>query len=88
MDKETIRASVAKTGRLVLVDEACSICSAAAEIASLVVEDKQTFKSLKAPPKRVCGLNVPIPFSPPMEHYALPNKEKIIGAVREVIEYS
>jgi pyruvate/2-oxoglutarate/acetoin dehydrogenase E1 component len=82
LDKETVRTSVAKTGRLVVVDEACITCGAAAEFTALVVEDEQVFKYLKSSPKRVCGLDVPIPYSPPMEQYALPDKEKIKSAVR------
>ncbi len=84
LDRDTIRASVAKTGRLVVVDEACRTCGAAAEIASLVVEDPNTFGCLKAPPKRLCGLDVPIPYSPPMEKYIVPDKEKIIATIKEV----
>jgi pyruvate/2-oxoglutarate/acetoin dehydrogenase E1 component len=85
LDRDTIRASVAKTGRLVVVDEACITCSVAAEITALVVEDTQVFKKLKSAPRRVCGLDVPIPYSPPMEQYALPDRENIKAAVREVI---
>jgi pyruvate/2-oxoglutarate/acetoin dehydrogenase E1 component len=85
LDRETIRASVAKTGRLVVVDEACITCSAAAEITALVVEDDKVFKKLKSAPRRVCGLDVPIPYSPPMEQYALPDRENIKVAVREVM---
>ena len=87
MDKETIRNSVMKTGRLVVVDEACQTCSAAAEILSVVVEDADTFKSLKAPTKRVCGLDVPVPFSAPMEKYAIPDKDRIVEAIKEVVSY-
>jgi pyruvate dehydrogenase E1 component beta subunit len=85
LDKETIRKSVARTGRLVVVDEACRTCSAAAEIISLVTEDEATFKRLKSPPARVCGRDVPIPYSPPMEKYVIPDKEKIKQAVRQVL---
>ena len=85
LDGEAIRASVAKTGRLVVVDEACQTCGTAAEIISLVVEDGATYRHLKSHPKRVCGLDVPIPFSPPMERYAVPDKARIISAVREVM---
>jgi pyruvate/2-oxoglutarate/acetoin dehydrogenase E1 component len=84
LDKETIRNSVAKTGRLVVVDEACQTCGAAAEIISLVVEDADTFRSLKAPTRRVCGLDVPVPFSPPMENFAIPDKERIVEAIKQV----
>lgn len=85
LDIQTIRASVAKTGRLVVVDEACQTCGAAAEITSLVVEDDKTFSCLKSAPKRVCGLDVPIPYSPPLEQYVLPNKEKIAAAIRQTV---
>src|SRR4030043_413810 len=85
LDRETIKASVAKTGRLVVVDEACITCGVAAEITALVVEDKQVFRCLKSSPKRVCGLDVPIPYSPPMEQYALPNRKKIKDAIIESI---
>ncbi|MFC1949071.1 alpha-ketoacid dehydrogenase subunit beta [Chloroflexota bacterium] len=85
MDKETIRESVAKTGRLVVVDEACQTCGAAAEILSLVVEDGDTFNRLKAPTKRVCGLDVPVPFSQPMEKYVVPNREMIVEAIKQVV---
>ena len=85
MDKDTIRNSVKKTGRLVVADEACQTCGAAAEILSLVVEDEETFGWLKAPTKRVCGLDVPIPFSRPMELYVVPDRDKIIEAIHQVI---
>mgnify|MGYP001559131493 FL=1 len=86
MDKEAIRASVAKTGRLVVVDEACQTAGAAAEIISVAVEDARTFKRLKAQPLRVCAPDVPIPYSPPMEKFVLPDKEKILAAVKKVME--
>jgi acetoin:2,6-dichlorophenolindophenol oxidoreductase subunit beta len=85
LDKGTIISSVAKTGRLVVVDEACQTCGAAAEIVALVAGDKNIFRTLKAPPARVCGLDVPIPFSPPMEKFVLPDKAKIIAAVKSVM---
>jgi acetoin:2,6-dichlorophenolindophenol oxidoreductase subunit beta len=87
LDRETIRKSVKKTGRLVVVDEACQTCSAATEILTVAVEDADTFRSLKAPATRVCGLDVPVPFSPPMEKYSIPDKERIIEAVRQVMSF-
>ena len=86
LDRAAIRASVAKTGRLVVVDEACATCGAAAEIISLVVEDEETYTLLKSYPKRVCGPDIPIPFSPPLEQYVAPDKQKLILALREVIK--
>ncbi len=85
-DRAAIRASVAKTGRLVVVDEACQTCGAAAEIISMVVEDRGTYKLLKSSPKRVCAPDVPVPFSPPMEQFVAPDKAKLISAVREVMD--
>jgi pyruvate/2-oxoglutarate/acetoin dehydrogenase E1 component len=85
LDRETIKASVARTGRLVVADEACITAGAAAELTALVVEDERIFKRLKSAPKRVCGLDVPIPYSPPMERYALPNRENIKTAIRQVM---
>ncbi len=82
LDRAAIRASVAKTGRLVVADEACRTCGAAAEIVSLAVEDEATYKSLKSSPRRVCAPDVPVPFSPPMEQYVAPDKGKLIAAIR------
>ncbi len=85
LDRETIKASVARTGRLVVVDEACITAGVAAELTALVVEDERIFKRLKSSPKRVCGLDVPIPYSPPMEQYALPGREKIKAGIRKAM---
>ena len=85
-DRAAIRASVAKTGRLVVVDEACQTCGAAAEIISMVVEDTSTYKALKSGPKRVCAPDVPVPFSPPMEQFVAPDKAKLMAAVYEVMD--
>jgi pyruvate/2-oxoglutarate/acetoin dehydrogenase E1 component len=86
LDREGFKTSVMKTGRLVVVDEACRTCGTAGEIISSVVEDVKVFNSLKAHPKRVCGLDVPIPFSLPMEKYVVPDKEKITSAINAVME--
>lgn len=86
LDGTAIRASVAKTGRLVVVDEACQTCGAAAEIISLVVEDADTYASLKSSPKRVCAPDVPVPFSPPMEQFVAPDRGKLIKAIRQVMK--
>lgn len=83
-DAETVRASVRKTGRLVVVDEACQTCGAAAEIVALVTSHAATFAAMKAAPVRVCALDVPIPFSPPMEKYAIPDKARVVEAVRSL----
>lgn len=86
MDAETIRASVRKTGRLVIADEAGPTAGASAEIATLVTEDPATFAALKAPVKRVCALQVPIPYSPALEDYVFPDRNKITAGIRAVLE--
>ncbi len=85
LDVETLRASVRKTGRLVIVDEAPATCSAAAEIAAVVVEDAATFRALRAPVQRVCAAPVPVPYSPTLEQAALPDRERIAGAIRRTL---
>ena len=86
LDSDSIVKSVAKTGRLVVVDPANRTCSAASEIAAIVFEE--AFDSLKAPVRRVTTPNIPIPFSPPMEKPLYPNKDRIIAAAREVAGYA
>jgi pyruvate/2-oxoglutarate/acetoin dehydrogenase E1 component len=88
MDVETVRASVRKTGRVVIVDEAPPTCSAASEIAALVAEDPETFRVLKAPVRRVCAASVPVPYSPTLEQAALPNRNDIKAAVYDVLKES
>lgn len=85
MDQDTIRASVQKTGRLVVADEAGPTAGASAEISALVTEDRATFLCLKAAIKRVCALQVPIPYSPELENHVFPNREKIVAGIREVL---
>ena len=88
MDVETLRESVQKTGRLVVVDEAPATCSAASEIAALIVEDRDTVRALKAPVRRVCAMPVPVPYSPPLEQAALPSRLDIKAAVYDVLKES
>jgi acetoin:2,6-dichlorophenolindophenol oxidoreductase subunit beta len=83
LDLPRILASVEKTGRLVLVDQATRHGSASAVIAGDVAE--QGFGSLKAPIKQVTALDATIAYSAPLEAAVLPDEEKIAGAVREVV---
>jgi pyruvate dehydrogenase E1 component beta subunit len=86
MDEAAIRASVQKTGRLVIADEAGPTAGASAEIVTVVTEDRETFAKLKAPPKRVCALHVPIPYSPGLEDHVFPDRDNIVAGVREVLD--
>ncbi len=85
LDRDALWRSVRKTGRVVVVDEACITGSAAAEITAVITEDPATFRSLKAPPQRVCAPDVPIPYSPVMEEFCVPNATRIIEGVRQVL---
>jgi pyruvate/2-oxoglutarate/acetoin dehydrogenase E1 component len=85
MDAETIRASVAATGRLLVADEAGPTAGASAEIATLVTEDTATFRALKAPVRRLCALPVPIPYSPVLEDHVFPDRNRIAAAAREIV---
>ncbi len=86
LDAETIRGSVRKTGRLVIADEAGPTAGFSAEVAALVTEDAATFARLQAPVRRVCALQVPIPYSPVLESAVFPDRNRIIAGVREVLE--
>ena len=85
MDVEAIRASVRKTGRLVIADEAGPTAGASAEIAAIVTEDPDTFAALKGPVKRVCALPVPIPYSPGLEDHVFPDRNKIEAGIKDVV---
>jgi acetoin:2,6-dichlorophenolindophenol oxidoreductase subunit beta len=85
LDAETIRASVQKTGRLVVADEAGPTAGFSAEVAAVVTEDPATFACLAAPVKRVCALQVPIPYSPVLEDHVFPDRARIIAGVRAVL---
>ncbi len=82
LDEEGLLASVAKTGRVVIVDEGHLRGGAAADLAAIIID--KGFDSLNAPIKRVTALDTPIPFSPPLEEFVLPNEAKIKAAVLEV----
>ncbi|MBN2227620.1 MAG: alpha-ketoacid dehydrogenase subunit beta [candidate division Zixibacteria bacterium] len=85
-DRETIFESVKKTSRVVLVQESSKTGGVMAEVGAAIAEE--LFDYLDAPVTRVCGLDVPaIPFAPPMEHYFLPNAEKIGRVVKKVMAY-
>lgn len=83
LDIEGICRSVRKTGRLVTVDETPQMCSIGSEIAAAVAE--HAFEALKAPIGRVARSAAPAPFSPPLEEEVIPNKNKILKAVRKVM---
>jgi pyruvate dehydrogenase E1 component beta subunit len=86
LDRETVFNSVAKTGRLLVVDEDYKSFGLTAEIIASVVEHDPSV--LKAKPRRIAFPDIPIPYTRPMEQFALPNVEKIETAVREMLRDS
>ncbi len=83
LDTDTIFASVAKTGRLVVADQSTRHGSAAAVIAAEVAAE--AFDALKAPVQLVTALDATIPYSQPMEEYLLPDEAKIAAAVERAV---
>src|SRR5262245_17605299 len=83
LDIPTILESVAKTGRLVLVDQATRHASAATVIAGEVAE--HGFASLKAPIVQVTALDATMPYSEPLEAWVIPGEDRIVAAVEQVL---
>jgi acetoin:2,6-dichlorophenolindophenol oxidoreductase subunit beta len=83
LDTDTIIKSVAKTGRLVLVENAHRMATPSAEIAAIVCEE--AFESLKKPILRLSAPDVHVPFSAVLEKELFPTKEKVIAAVKRLL---
>ena len=83
LDEETLINSVKKTGKVLIVYEAWKRLGAGSEIASLLAE--KAFPYLKAPILRVAAENVPIPFSPVLENFVLPNENKIVKGAKKLL---
>ena len=83
LDEEAILRSLAKTGRLVVVDEAPPRCSIAADVAALCVD--RGFDHLNAPVKRVTAPHCPVPFSAVLEDAFVPTADRVVDAVRELV---
>lgn len=82
LDREHVIASVRKTGRLIVVDEDYHSFGVSGEIIASVVE--HDIGMLKARPQRVAFPDIPIPFTPPMEQWALPSAAKIVAAYQNL----
>ncbi|MFB0502207.1 MAG: pyruvate dehydrogenase complex E1 component subunit beta [Candidatus Bathyarchaeia archaeon] len=83
LDIDTIASSVKKTSKAVVVHEGYRTCGVGAEVSAQIAE--KCFDYLDAPIKRVAGADVPIPMSPVLEGAAIPSKEKIIEAVKQIV---
>jgi pyruvate/2-oxoglutarate/acetoin dehydrogenase E1 component len=85
LDEEAILASVRKTSKVLIVDEANQTCAAGAQVAAVIAE--KGFEDLDGPVRRVATPDVPIPFSPPLEQALLPSVDRVKEAARELLEY-
>jgi acetoin:2,6-dichlorophenolindophenol oxidoreductase subunit beta len=84
LDHRTILDSVRRTGRLVVIDEAPLSCGVASEISALIAEEG--FEYLRSPVVRVTRPDIPVPFSKPLEDAITPTVDKVIAAVRRVMD--
>ena len=82
LDSEAVLATLRKTGRLVVIDEAPPRCGIASDIAALCVD--RGFDTLNAPVKRVTAPHAPVPFSPVLEDAYVPSVAQVLAAVREM----
>jgi pyruvate dehydrogenase E1 component beta subunit len=82
LDKATVLASLAKTNRMIVAEEAWPTCSIASEIIAIAMEDG--FDDLDAPVLRVCDEDVPLPYAANLEALALIDSDRIVAAARKV----
>ncbi len=85
LDEETIFNSVAKTNRVIVVNEAPMTCGFAGEIVSRI--STKAFDLLDAPPVRITRLDTPVPWVKPLELFVLPSVEKIVQAALKTVKY-
>jgi pyruvate dehydrogenase E1 component beta subunit len=83
LDEDTIVRSAEKTGRAIVVDEGHNRYGVTAEIASVIAD--RAFWSLDAPVKRLGALDVPVPFSPPLEDVTVPTPDLVAHTARELV---
>jgi pyruvate dehydrogenase E1 component beta subunit len=83
LDEDAILTTLAKTGRLVVVDEATPRCGIASDVAALCVD--QGFDFLNGPVKRVTAAMCPVPFTSVLEEAYMPSSARIVEAVRGLL---
>ena len=85
MDDEAIFATVKKTNRVLIVHEDTRTGGIAGELTARITEN--VFEWLDAPILRVTAADVPLPYSPPLEDYVLPQTTDIVAAIRRLAAY-
>ena len=84
-DEEAILSSVAKTNRAIVLHEATLTGGVGGEFAAVIAD--KAFDYLDAPVRRVASIDSPVPYSPPLESFFLPNKDKVLAAARDLLAY-
>jgi 2-oxoisovalerate dehydrogenase E1 component beta subunit len=85
LDTEAILATARKTGKVLIVHSANRLLGVGAEVAALISDE--AFEWLDAPIRRLGGLDVPVPFSPPLEDAYRPNADKIFRAAQALAAF-
>jgi 2-oxoisovalerate dehydrogenase E1 component beta subunit len=85
LDRDAILSSVAKTSRVAVLYEAPRTGGIGGEIAAVIAEE--AFEFLDAPVMRIASLDTPVPYSPPLEQAFLPTRDKVIAAIKQLVEY-
>jgi pyruvate/2-oxoglutarate/acetoin dehydrogenase E1 component len=83
LDKDTLVASAKKTGRVIVLDEGYERYGVTAELASVIADE--AFYYLDAPVKRMGAMNVPVPFSPPLEDLTVPTAERVVEMAKRLL---
>ena len=85
LDEDIILESVSKTNKVVIVDEDTPMCSMASEISSIIAD--KGFDYLDAPIKKVNSPHTPVPYNRDLDFSFMPSEERVIKAVKEIVEY-
>ncbi|MBA7676500.1 Acetoin:2,6-dichlorophenolindophenol oxidoreductase subunit beta [subsurface metagenome] len=86
LDKGTIIDSVKKTGKLITMDEGCKTNGMGSEIAAIIAEEAIDY--VQAPIIRVAAPMVPVPYSPVLEKFYVPDEENLKAAINKVLQYA
>jgi 2-oxoisovalerate dehydrogenase E1 component beta subunit len=85
LDRDAILTSIAKTSRAAILYEAPRTGGIGGEIAAIIAEE--AFEYLDAPVVRIASLDTPVPYSPPLEAAFLPTRDKVVAALKQLVEY-
>lgn len=84
-DKKAVLESVGRTGKALIVHEDIRTGGVGAEFAAIIAEE--AFENLDGPVRRVASIDTPVPYSPPLEEFFMPNVDKVLAAMRDLAAY-